>query len=147
MLLAIYEKSSNVSIFVSWLSSSLYFDDSMRYTTSISNSLFFCILFLTTLDKAGLKLTTQSKLMFESNYLKSIIERLSFKIYLCQKQVKLLALSFYTTLVWKYQRCKCTMVYLKDSFIVSSFLFLFIHNIALLQGPVAITTYVQIENL
>ena len=38
------------------------------------------------------------------------------------------------------------MVYLKDSFIVSSFLFMFIHNIALLQRLVAITIDVGVEN-
>ena len=38
------------------------------------------------------------------------------------------------------------MVYLKDFFTVSSFVFLFIHNMTLLQGLVAITTDVGIEN-
>ena len=47
---------------------------------------------------------------------------------------------------WKHQRCKCTMAYLKDFFTVSLFLFLFIHNIALLQGLVTITTIVGVEN-
>ena len=47
---------------------------------------------------------------------------------------------------WKHQMSKCTMVYLKDFFTLSSFLFLFIHNIALLQGLVMITTIVGVEN-
>ena len=38
------------------------------------------------------------------------------------------------------------MVCLKDSFIVSSFLFLIIHNIVLLQGLVAVTTGVRVKN-
>ena len=109
--------------------------------------LFFSILFSTPLNKVDLILATQSKLLFESNYLKSITEGLSFQIHLCQTQVKLLAFSSHTTVDRKHQRCKCTMFYLKDSFIVSSTLFLFIHNIALLQGLVAITTGVEVENL
>ena len=46
----------------------------------------------------------------------------------------------------KHQRCKCTMAYLKDFFTVSSFLFLFIHNIVLLQELATITTIVGVEN-
>ena len=38
------------------------------------------------------------------------------------------------------------MFYLKDSFIVSSFLFLFIHSMTLQQGLVAVTTGVRGEN-
>ena len=50
--------------------------------------LFFSILFSTPLNKVDLILATQSKLLFESNYLKSITEGLSFQIHLCQTQVK-----------------------------------------------------------
>ena len=42
--------------------------------------LFFCKLFSTPLNKANLILATQSKLLLESNYLKSIVEGLSFQI-------------------------------------------------------------------
>ena len=42
--------------------------------------LFFCILFSTPLNNADLILATQSKLLFESNYLKSTVECLSFQI-------------------------------------------------------------------
>ena len=38
------------------------------------------------------------------------------------------------------------MVYLKYSFIVSSFLFLFIYNMEQLQGLAAITTGFEVEN-
>ena len=61
------------------------------------NFKFHCILFSTSLNKAGLILATSSKLLFESNYLKAITERFSFQIYLCQTQAKLLALFSYTT--------------------------------------------------
>ena len=47
---------------------------------------------------ADLILATQGKLLFESNYLKSITEGLLFQIHLCQTQVKLLALSSHTTI-------------------------------------------------
>ena len=108
--------------------------------------LIFCKLFSTPLNKADLIIATQSKLLFESNYLKSITEGLSLQIHLCQTQVKLLALSSHITVDWRHQRCKCNIVYLKNSFIVSSFLFQFIHNIALLQGLVAITARVGVKN-
>ena len=49
-------------------------------STSISNSTVFYILFSTPFKKADLILVTQSKLLFESNYLKSTAEGLSFKI-------------------------------------------------------------------
>ena len=131
-----------------WLSSSSYFGNSVRYINV--NLKFRCFSAYcsrsTPLNKVDLILATQSKLLFESNYLKSITEGLSFQIHLCQTHVKLLAISSHTIVDWKYQRCKCTMVYLKDSFIVSSSLFLFIHNTRLLQGLVAITTDVRVEN-
>ena len=142
------KKKSNVSIFVLWLSSSLYFGNSVRYiNVNFKSRCFFCILFKIPLNRVDLILATQSKLLFEYNYLKLTTEGLSFQIHLCQTQVKLLAFSSHTTVDRKQQRCKCTMVYLKDSFIVSSTLFLFIHNIALLQGLVAITTSIEVENL
>ena len=43
--------------------------------------LFFCILFLTTLNKADLILATQSTRLFESNYLKSTAEGFPFQIF------------------------------------------------------------------
>ena len=96
---------------------------------------FLCILFSIPLNKADMIFATQGKLFLESNY----------RYQLCQTRVKLLAPFSHTAVNWKHQRCKCTMVYLKDSFIESSFLFLFIHNIALLQGLV-ITTGVRVKN-
>ena len=138
------KKISNVSIFVLWLTSSLYFDDSVRYINV--NFKFRCFSASCPRPPADLILATQGKLSFESNYLKSTTAGLSFQIHLCQAQVKLLVLSSRTIVDWKHQRCKCTMVYLKDSFIVSSFLFMFFHNIALLQGLVAITTDVGVKN-
>ena len=125
--LTIYQKqNSNVSIFISWLSSSLYFGDSVRY---------FNVNF-----KLRCFSATQSKFLFESNYLKSTAEGLSFQISFVPNTSKTFVTFFPYCRYWKHARCKCTMVYLKDSFIVSSFLFLFIHNMALLQGLVAITT-------
>ena len=66
------------------LSSSLYFGDSMRYIHVNFKFrwffFFFCILISTPLNKAGLILVTQSKLLLESNYLKSTAEGLSFQI-------------------------------------------------------------------
>ena len=108
--------------------------------------LFFCILFLTPLNKAVLILATQSKFLFESNYLKSTGKVCLSRYHLCQTPVKLLALSSHTTVDWKHEKYKCTMVYMEDSFIVSSFLFLLIHNKALLEGPVEITTGTGVEN-
>ena len=111
-------------------------------------SLFLCILFSTSLWKSDLILVTQNKLLFESNNLKLTAEGLSFWYRLCQTQVKLLALSSHTVFNSKQQRCKYTMVYLKDFFIVRLFLLLFIHNIArgLTQGLVAITAGVRVQN-
>ena len=101
------KRNSNVSKFVSWLSSSLYFGDSVRYiNVNFKFHCFSAYCFSTTLNKADLILATSSKLLLKSNYLKAIMERLSFQIYLCQRQVKLLALSSYTTFDWKYQRCE-----------------------------------------
>ena len=115
-------------------------------STSISNSAIFLHTSLDRLKQSRLDFSNSKQTLLKFNYLKSITEGLSFQIYLCQTQVKLSALSSYTTVDRKYQRCKCTMVYLKDSFIVSSFLFLFIHNIALRQGLVVITTIVGVKN-
>ena len=67
-----------------------------------------------------------------------------FRYQLYQTQV--LALSYHTAGDWKPQRCKCSKVKLKNSFIVRSFLFLFIHNMALLLEIVTITTGVEVEN-
>ena len=94
-------------------------------STSILNSAVFLHTALDPLKQSRFDFT---KLLSECYYLKSITEGLSFRIHLRHTQVKLLALSSHTTAHWKHQRCKCTMVYLKDSFIVSSSLFLFIHN-------------------
>ena len=86
-------------------------------------------------------LATQSKLLLESNYLKLTAEGLSFHAPFVPN-----AINSHAAVDWKDQRCKCTMVYLKNSFIVSLFLFLIIHNIALLQGLVAVTTGVMVKN-
>ena len=139
------EKKSNVSIFVLLLSSSLYFGDSVRYINV--NFKFRRFSAYCSRPPAYLILATQSKLLFESNYLKSITEGLFFQIHLCQTQVRPLAFPSHTTVHWKHQRRKCIMVYLKDSFIARSFLFMFIHNVPLLQVFVAITTGVGVENL
>ena len=139
------KENSNLSIFVLWLSSGLNFGESVRY---INVNFEFAVFLHTVLDplkQSRFDFSNLSKLLFESNYLKSITEGLSFQIHLCQTQVKLLALSSHTTVDWKRRRCKCTMAYLKDSFIVSFFLFLVIHNLALLQGLVAIITGVGVE--
>ena len=92
------KKISNVTIFVLWLSSSSYFGNSVRYINV--NLKFRCFSAYcsrsTALNKVDLILATQSKLLFEFNYLKSITEGLSFQIHLCQTQVKLLAVSSHT---------------------------------------------------
>ena len=59
---------------------------------------------------------------------------------------KFLEPSSHTNVDRKHQSCWCTMVYLKDSFTVSSFLFLSIHSITLLQGLGAITTGIGSRN-
>ena len=69
-----------------------------------------------------------------------------FRYQLYQMQVKLLALSYHTAADWKPQRCKCSKVKLKNTFIVRSFFFLLIHNMALLLQLVTITTDVEVEN-
>ena len=70
-----------------------------------------------------------------------------FRYQLCRTRVKLLALSSHTTVDWKHQKCKCIMLYLKDSFIVSLFFFLFIHNMALLQRLVTILQALGLKTL
>ena len=69
-----------------------------------------------------------------------------FRYQLYQMQVKLLALSYHTAADWKPQRCKCSKVKLKNTFIVRSLFFLFIHNMALLLELVTTTTDVEVEN-
>ena len=110
-------------------------------STSISNFAVFQHTFPPSLNKADLILATQSKLLFESNYLKLTAKVLSFQTSFVPN-----AVNSHTAVNWKHERCKCTMFYLKDSFIVSLFLFLIIHNIALLQGVVSITTGVRVKN-
>ena len=115
-------------------------------STSTLNFAVFLQTVVDPLNKVDLLLVTQSKLLCESSYVKSITEGLSFQIRFCYTQVKHFALSSHTIVDWKNQMYKCNMVYLKYSFIVSSSLFLFIHNIALLQGIVAITVGVGVKN-
>ena len=110
-------------------------------STSISNFAVFQHTFPPSLNKADLILATQSKLLFESNYLKLTAEDLSFQTSFVSN-----ATNSHTAVDRKHQRCKCTMVYLKNSFIVSSLLFLIIHNITLLQGLVGVTTGVRVRN-
>ena len=69
-----------------------------------------------------------------------------FRYQLYQMQVKLLALSYHTAADWKPQRCKCSKVKLKNTFIVRSLFFLFIHNMALLLELATTTTDVEVEN-
>ena len=69
-----------------------------------------------------------------------------FRYQLYQTQVKLLELSYHTAADWKPQRCKCSKVKLKNTFIVRSLFFLFIHNMALLLELVTTTTDVEVEN-
>ena len=107
-------------------------------STSISD---FTIFLHTVLNLLKLILATQSKLLFESNYLKLTAEGLSFQTSFVPN-----AINSHTVTDWKHQRCKCTKICLKNSFIASSFLFLIIHNIALLQGLVAITTGAKVKN-
>ena len=69
-------------MFVLWLSSSLYFGDSVRCIND--NFKFRCFSAYFSPPHADLILATQSKLLFESSDLKSITEGLSFYIHLCQ---------------------------------------------------------------
>ena len=63
---------------------------------------FFCILFLTLLNKAELILATQSKLLFKSIYLKLAAEGLCFQISFVRNASKLLTFSSHTTVDWKH---------------------------------------------
>ena len=101
-------------------------------STSLSNSSVFLQTVHDTLKQSRLDFSNLKQTFVRIQLLEIECGTSLFKYSLCLTRVKLMALSFHTTVDWKHKRCKCTMVYLKDSFIISSFLFLLIHNMALL---------------
>ena len=103
-------------------------------STSISNSAVFLHIVLDLVKQSRFDFSNHKQTFVRIQLIEIDYKRSLFQIHLCQTQVKLFSLSSHTTVDWKHQRCKYTMVYLKDSFIVSSPLFLFVHNIALLQA-------------
>ena len=94
--------------------------------------LYFYLLLSNPVNKVDSILATQCKLLLESNYLKSTANGLCFQISVVLIGNKSFRLFPYH-LNWKHQRCKCTMVSLKDSFIVRSFFSLYIHSMVLLH--------------
>ena len=117
-------------------------------STSISNSAVFLYTALDPLKQKRLDFSNPKQTCVIPITWDRLRKDSFFKYCLCRNasRVKLLALSCHTTVDWKHQRCKCIIDYLKDSSFVNSFLFLFIHNMDLLQGLVAITTGVGVEN-
>ena len=139
------KRPSNVPIFVLWLSSSLHFGGIVRYINDNSKFCCFSAYCSRPLKQSRLDFSNPKETFFRIQLTEIDSRKSLFSDVICTK-VKLLGLSSHTTVDWKQQRCKCTMVYLKDSFILGSVLFLFIHNMAVLQGLVPITTGVGVEN-
>ena len=98
-------------------------------STSISNFTVFQHTVLNLLKQSRLDFSNPKQTFVRIQLLEIDCGRSLFSDIICDN-----AINSHTAVDWKQQRCKCTMVYLKNSFIVSSFLFLIIHNIALLQG-------------
>ena len=106
-------------------------------STSISNPSGFLYTVLDPLKQSALDFTNPKQTFVRMQLLEVDCGSSHFSGSIC---AKFLELSSHTNVVRKQQSCWCTMVYLKDSFTVSSFLFLSVHSITLLQGLGAITT-------
>ena len=114
---------------------------------SISNSTFFIHSVLDPFKQNRLDFSNPKQTFVWIQLLEIWLQKVSlFRYQLCQTQVKILPLSSHTTVDWKHQRCKYTMVYSKYSFIERLFLFQFIHNMALLQGLVMMAIGIKIKN-
>ena len=112
-------------------------------STSISNPSGFLYTVLDPLKQSALDFTNPKQTFVRMQLLEVGCGSSLFSGSIC---AKILELSSHTNVDWKHQSCWCTMVYLKDSFTVSSFLFLSIHSITLLQGLGAITTGIGSRN-
>ena len=114
-------------------------------STSISNSAVFLHTVLDPLKQSRLDFSNAKQTFVRIQLFEIDCGGLSFQIKFVPNASKHFGTLF--PYYWKHQKCKCNIVDLKDSFIVNSFIFLFIHNMALLQGLVATTTGVGDENL
>ena len=112
-------------------------------STSISNPSGFLYTVLDPLKQSALDFTNPKQTFVRMQLLEVDCGSSHFSGSIC---AKFLELSSHTNVVRKQQSCWCTMVYLKDSFTVSSFLFLSVHSITLLQGLGAITTGIGSRN-
>ena len=112
-------------------------------STSISNLSGFLYTVLDPLKQSALDFTNPKQTFVRMQLLEVDCGSSHFSGSIC---AKFLELSSHTNVVRKQQSCWCTMVYLKDSFTVSSFLFLSVHSITLLQGLGAITTGIGSRN-
>ena len=112
-------------------------------STSISNPSGFLYTVLDPLKQSALDFTNPKQTFVRMQLLEVDCGSSHFSGSIC---AKFLELSSHTNVVRKQQSCWCTMVYLKDSFTVSSFLFLSVHSITLLQGLGAITAGIGSRN-